>query len=390
MSLLRTMMAALLCLAGTAAFAQVQSPVKIGFITTLSGPAGYLGEDIRDGFMLGVKLEGGKLGGIPVDVVIEDDGLDPGKAKQIAERMLKQDRIKLISGSVFSNVLLAEGPTVVNGGGFYISPNAGPSLLAGKGCHKNLFVVSWQNDTLHEAAGEYANTLGLKKLVILAPNYAAGRDSLTGFKRMYKGEVVAEVYTKLNQMDFSAEMAQIRDAKPDAIYHAHPGGPGISFNKQFVQAGLNKTIKVLVPAAGMEQRMVEAIGDDAIGVINTSQWSPDREDPVNQKFMAEFIKTYGRIPTDYASQAYDTALLIGSALRAVNGNLDKDDDFRAALRKADFQSVRGKFRFGPNNFPIQDVYARVVEKGADGKPSIKTLGIVLKDHQDAYASECKM
>jgi len=363
--------------------------VKIGVVTTLSGPAGYLGEDIRDGFLLAVKLEGGTLGGVPVNVLVEDDTLDPGKGKQIAERMLKQENAKIVTGTVFSNVLLAIAPTVTGAGAFMISPNAGPSQLAGKGCDKNLFVASWQNDTLHEAAGKYATDAGYKRMVILAPNYAAGRDSLTGFKRYYKGEVV-EVYTKLNQSDFAAEMARIRDEKPDAIYQAHPGGPGISFAKQYVQAGLMKTIPMVVPLPGIDDRILRALGEDAAGIISTSQWNLDLDNPANKRFVAEFQKAYGRVPTDYASQAYDTAHLVASALKAVAGDMTRTDAFRAALMKADFAAVRGKFKFGHNHFPIQDVYLRRVEKTADGKIVNRTIGTVFKDHGDAYAGDCKM
>jgi len=371
--------------------AQAADPVKIGFITTLAGPAGYIGEDSRDAFLLAVKLGGGKLGGVPVSVTVEDDGLQPGKGKQIAERFLKDDNMKIITGVIFSNVLLAVAPTVTQAGAFYVSNNAAPSQLAGKGCDKNYFVVSWQNDTLHESAGQYATNLGYKKMVILAPNYAAGKDALTGFKRFYKGQVIAEIYTKLNQTDFAAEMAQIRDAKPDAVFQFHPGGLGITFAKQYVQAGLMKSIPMLVASPGMDDRIMNALGDNAVGVVSTTHWNWDYDNASNKEFVAEFRKAYNRMPDFYASQAYDAALLIGSALKAVGGDMSKADAFRAALKKADFASTRGKFRFGPNNHPIQDWYSRKVEKTADGKLENRTFGSkVLTDRGDAYSDECKM
>ena len=250
---------------------------------------------------------------------------------------LSRPKSGLFTGTVFSNVLLAEAPTVLNAGGFLISPNAGPSQLAGRGCHKNLFVASWQNDSAHEAAGEFATQQKYKKVLAFAPNYAAGRDSIAGFKRFFKEPLLAEVYTKLDQTDYSAEMAQIRELRPDAIYQGHPGGLGINFNKQFAQAGLNKTVQMLVPFASMEQRMMEAVGDDAIGVRAFSSWNDDLDFPENQKFVADFKAAYGRMPTDYAAQAYDTANLIASALDAVDGDVSKADEFRSAMEKANFQ-----------------------------------------------------
>jgi len=309
--------------------------------------------------------------------------------KQIADRMLKQG-VKLFTGMVFSNVMLAEAPTVINGGGFLVSPNAGPSQFAGKACNRNLFVASWQNDSSHEAAGEYATLNGYKRVVILAPNYAAGRDTLAGFKRFYKGEVLAEVYTKLDQTDYSAELAQIRELKPDAVFQGHPGGLGINFHKQFAQAGLNRTIKMLVPFASMDQRMMEAVGDDAIGVLAFGSWSPDLDNSENEKFVSEFKAAYGRLPTDYAAQAFDTGNLIGSALDAVGGDLSKADDFRAAMEKANFKSVRGHFRFNTNHFPIIDLFGRVVEKAPDGVLHMRKIANVFSEHGDSYVSDCKM
>ncbi|QPC94684.1 ABC transporter substrate-binding protein [Mesorhizobium sp. INR15] len=364
--------------------------VKIGMITTLSGPAGYLGQDVRDGFKLAMALEGGKLGGVPVDLVVEDDGLKPGQGKQIAERFLSEDGIKLFTGIVFSNVAGATVPDIVDAGAFYLSPNAGPSNLAGKECNKNYFVVSWQNDSLHESAGQLATNLGYKTAFVLAPNYQAGKDALAGFKRYFKGQIVGEVYTRLDQTDFAAELAQVRAAKPEVVFQFHPGGLGITFLRQYEQAGLMKEIPMVVAEPSMDGVTLAAVGDAAIGINVSAHWNSDFDNPANKTFMDAWNKTYNRPVTYYASQGYDTALAYASALKATGGNIDDADAFRAALRKADFHSVRGKFSFGPNQHPIQDWYALKVEKGADGKPVIKTVGEVLKDHGDAYSAECKM
>lgn len=372
--------------------AAAQQPVKIGFITTLSGPGGYIGADARDAFNLAVEMEGGKLGGVPVQVVVEDDGLKPGQGKQIADRMMKTDGIKLFTGIIFSNVLGATAPDILDAGGIYVSPNAGPSNFAGKDCHKNYFVVSWQNDTLHESAGQNATNLGYKKAFILAPNYPAGKDALAGFKRFFKGEIAGEVYTRLDQTDFAPEMAQIRAAKPDMVFHFHPGGLGITFARQYQQAGLLGTIPLVVAAPSVDVNIVKALGDAAIGTNGSSHWNTDFDNPANKKFMEAWAKKYGpdRLPTYYASQAYDTALAIGAALKVVNGDLKDPEKFRQAMLKADFQAVRGPFKFGPNQHPIQDWYSTKVEKAPDGKVIIKTQGKVFSDKGDVYSKDCKL
>lgn len=371
--------------------AVAQEPVKIGLITTLSGPGGYIGADARDAFNLAVEMEGGKLGGVPVQVVVEDDGLKPGQGKQIADRMMKTDGIKLFTGIIFSNVLGATAPDILDAGGIYVSPNAGPSNFAGKDCHKNYFVVSWQNDTLHESAGQNATNLGYKKAFILAPNYPAGKDALAGFKRYFKGDIVGETYTRLDQTDFAPEMAQIRAAKPDMVFHFHPGGLGITFARQYQQAGLLGTIPLVVAAPSVDVNIVKALGDAAVGTNGTTHWNADFDNPANKKFMDAWAKKYpGRLPTFYASQAYDTALAMGAALKAVNGDLKDTEKFRQAMLKADFEAVRGKFKFGPNQHPIQDWVAIRVEKGPDGAPVIKTVGNVFTDKGDFYSKDCKL
>jgi branched-chain amino acid transport system substrate-binding protein len=370
--------------------ALAQDPVKIGLITTLSGPGGYIGQDIRDAFQLAIDMEGGKLGGVPVDVKVEDDALKPGQGKQIAEKMLSNDGVKLFTGIVFSNVAGATVPDIVDAGAFYISPNAAPSNMAGKECNENYFVVSWQNDSLHESAGQLAQNLGYKTAFVLAPNYQAGKDAITGFKRYFKGEIVGETYTSLDQTDFAAEMAQIRAAKPEVVFQFHPGGLGIAFLRQYEQAGLLSTVPMVLAEPSMDAVTLKAIGDAAVGLNISSHWNADFDNPANKKFMEAWMKAYNRMPTYYASQSYDTALAIASALKATGGNMDDADAFRDAMRKADFESVRGKFKFGVNQHPIQDWYHLKVEKGEDGKPVIKTVGDVFKDHGDAYADQCKM
>ena len=369
--------------------APVSAAVKIGMITTLTTKAGYLGEDIRDGFKLAIELGGGKLGNVDVELMVEDDGRKPGKGRQIAERYIKSDKVKIMTGIVFSNVAMAVVPKVVKDNVFYISPNAGPSALAGKGCHENYFNAAWQNDNLHEVMGQYVTDAGFKSAYILAPNYPAGKDALAGFKRFYKGKVVGEVYTKLGQSDYAAELANLRSAKPDAVFFFLPGGMGINFLKQYSQAGLNKTTPVFGPAFSFDARILKAVGDAAVGVHNGSQWNFDLDNAANKQFVSAFKAKYGRMPTLYASQGYDTANLIGSALKVTGGEPQKMDDFRKALEKADFDSVRGNFRFGNNHHPIQDLYVREVVKDSTGIHN-KTVKKVFSNHQDAYAGNCNL
>jgi len=367
-----------------------QDVLKIGVITSLSGPGGYLGQDIRDGFELAVQIGGGKLGGVPVQIIVEDDGAKPGQGKQIVDRMLKNDKVKLFTGIVFSNVAGATVPDVLDAGAFYISPNAGPSTFAGKDCNANYFVVSWQNDSLHESAGQLANQLGYKSVYLVAANYQAGKDALEGFKRFYKGKIAGESYTRLDQTDFAAEFAQIRAASPEAVFQFEPGGLGIAFLRQYQQSGLKGKIPMVVAEPSLDAVTLSVVGEAAVGVNVTSHWNSDFDNPANKDFMAAWDKAYHRPATYYSSQGYDTALAIGAALKATGGKLDDTNALRQAMLKADFKSVRGSFKFGPNQHPIQDWYALKAEKGADGKLELVTKSKILSDHSDAYAKDCKL
>jgi branched-chain amino acid transport system substrate-binding protein len=377
-----------LLLLGTSASAA--DPVKIGFITTLSTSGGYLGEDARDGFLLAMSEEGGKLGGVPVQLLVEDDGLMPAKGKEIADKFVLQDKVSLFTGIIYSNVALAVVPGLLAGGAFYVSPNAAPSQLAGKGCNKNYFVASWMNDNLHEATGQYAQTLGFKKMVLLAPNYPAGKDAIIGFKRFYHGTIADEIYTSLDQTDYSAELARVRADNPDAVFEFLPGGLGINFIKQFTQAGLKSKMKLVLSGASLEPRIVSAVGDDALGLYGTSHWIGDLPYAANKKFVKEFTAKYHREPTPYAAMGYDTAHLIGTGLRAVNGDMSKADAFRDALKRADFASVRGNFRFGKDQEPIEDWYSTRVVKLPSGKLEIRTIGKIARDLGNAYTTLCPL
>jgi branched-chain amino acid transport system substrate-binding protein len=364
--------------------------VTIGFIATMSGPAASLGQDILDGVKLGITHTGNALGGLPVELIVGDDQLKPDVGVQVAAKMLEKDKVDFITGVVFSNVMMAIAQPITEAGVFLISANAGPSPLAGAGCLPNLFTVSWQNDQTHEAMGKYLQDQGVKRLYLMAPNYQAGKDALAGVKRYFKGDIVGEVYTPINQPDYAAELAQLRAAKPQAVFAFYPGGMGINFVKQYAQMGLKDEIPFYAPAFTVDHTLLSAQGEAALGIIHASFWSPDLPTPVNERFVADFQKTYGRIPSLFAAQGYDAARLIDSALLAVGGNLRDQNKLRAALRQANFASVRGPFKFNHNHFPIQNFYIAQVVKQADGTLTHALQGIAFKDHADAYHEQCKM
>ncbi len=361
--------------------AAVAEPVKVGMITTLSGGGAGLGIDVRDGFLLAVK----QAGNSDLEVIVEDDQRKPDVAVKLADKLVQSENVDVLTGIIWSNLAMAVVPSVTAQGKFYLSPNAGPSALAGKGCHPNYFNVAWQNDNLHEAAGAYAKDQGYKNSFILAPNYPAGKDALTGYKRFYDGELAGELYTKLGQTDYAAELAQIRASGADSVFFFLPGGMGISFLKQYADSGID--LPVVGPAFSFDQGILQAVGDAAMGVKNTSQWSKDIDNPANKAFVESFQAEYGRLPSLYASQGFDTANLLLSAM--AKADVKDADAFRAALKEADFASTRGDFKFGNNHHPIQDIYVREVIKEGDVYTN-KIIATGLSDHADAYAGECSM
>lgn len=382
---------ALACAAfGLASSAHAADSIKVGMMTTLSGPGAGLGIDIRDGFNLAVKHLGGKLGGVPAEVIVADDAQNPETAKQITERFIKRDKVDVATGVVFSNIMLAVGPAFFGSETFYISANAGPSQYAGAECNPYFFNVAWQNDNLHEAMGKHVQDKAYKKVVLLAPNYPAGKDALAGFKRFYKGTVADEIYTKLGQLDYAAEIAQVRAAGADALYIFLPGGMGINFVKQYAQSGMTKKTPLFAPGFSGDEDVVKAVGPAMEGVFNTSHWYREMDNPANQRFVADFQKDFGRLPTLYASQGYDAALLIDAAVKASGGKVGDKAAFRKALETVKAPSTRGDYRFGNNHYPVQAYYLREVVKQADGSVSNRYVAKVMDGHTDAYAKDCRM
>ena len=372
----------LAALAGVLMATAVQAePLKVGMITTLSGGGAGLGIDVRDGFMLAVK----QSGDTEVEVVIEDDQRKPDVAVQLADKLIQSDKVDVLTGIIWSNLAMAVVPSVTAQGKFYLSPNAGPSQLAGKVCHKNYFNVAWQNDAFYEAAGAWASENGVNSVFLMAPNYPAGQDAVNGFKRMFKGDVSAEVFTKLGQTDYAAEIAQIKATDADVVFFFLPGGMGISFIKQYAGSGADKPL--MGPAFSFDQGILGAVGEAALGVKNTSHWSKDLDNAANKAFVEAFQKEYGRLPSLYASQGYDTAQLLLSAKG--KANVSDADAFRTALEAADFASTRGDFKFAANHHPIQTIYMREVVKEGDVVTN-RIVGPAIENHQDPHGAECKM
>ena len=391
MKSIRTVLATTLAVLFTtaAAVAVAQAPIKIGFMAELSGPQGALGQDQYDAFMMVVERNGGKLGGVPVQIIREDSQLKPEVATQIVDKLIEKDGVPIITGVTFSNVMMAVNKKIVDKEVFLIGSNAGPAPIAGAQCSPFSYVVSWQNDNQAEVVGKYATDKGYKRVIGMAPNYQAGKDFIAGFKRYFKGEVIDEIYTPLTQPDFSAELAQVAAKNPDAVYVFYPGGLGVGFVRQYKQAGLAGKIPLLSTSTA-DGSTLPALKDDALGVISGTFWGPDFANPTSQKFVEDFEKKFNRIPSQYAAQSYDAALLLDSAIAKVKGNVGDKKAFQAALKAADFTSVRGNFKFNNNNFPIQDMYVFEVVKDAKGRVNLKTIASPLKDHKDFYSAQCAL
>jgi branched-chain amino acid transport system substrate-binding protein len=371
--------------------AVAQQKLKIGFITTLSGPQGVIGEHMRQSVELALDHLGRKVGGLDTEVIYGDDQVKPDVGKQLADEMLKKHQVNFVSGIIWSNVMLAVAPTVTEAGTFMIGTNAGPHDLAGKGCSELFFTTSWQNDQTPEAMGKHMSDKGITDVYVMAPNYAAGKDMITGFKRYFKGKIVDEVYTKLGQTDYQAELSQLRAKKPKAVFVFYPGGMGIQFLKQYSEAGMRGMFP-LYSVYTVDEISIPAVKHAALGQLETRYWSPDLKNPANEKYVAEFKKKYGKLPVFYGAQSYDGIMLIDSAVRAVKGNLADKKGMIAAMRKANYASTRGKYTYNHNHFPIQNFYLLKTVAGAttSADPVMEIQETVFKDHKDSYSKDCPM
>jgi branched-chain amino acid transport system substrate-binding protein len=379
-------LAAALGLMASTALAQADK-VRVGLVLTLSGPSAVLGQQARDGFNLAMKEMGGKLGGRDVEVIVVDDELKPDVAVTKVRGLVERDKVDFVVGPIFSNVAGAIHKPVTDAGVFLLSPNAGPSVFAGRQCHPNFFAVSYQNDQNHEVAGRVAQNRGYKRVYLLTPNYQAGRDAMAGFKRHFKGEIVEESYVPLNNLDFQSELAKIASMQPDAVFTFMPGGMGVNLVRQYRQAGLADKIPFL-SAFTVDESTLPAQQDAAVGMLGGSNWAPNLDTPQNKAFVAAYEKEFGSVPGSYSMHAYDTAKLLDSVVKEVK-DLSNKGAVRAAIAKANFQSLRGDFKFGPNGFPVQDFYLVRAAKRPDGKFQTEIVEKVFDDYTDAYSKDCK-
>ena len=370
--------------------------VKIGFITTLTTPAGVIGEDMKNSVELALEHLGSKMGGLDVVLIMEDDGFKPDIGKQKTDKLVKRDDVDFVAGYIWSHVLLASARSVLDADKFLISANAGPSQMAGKRCNKNFFSTSWQNDQTPMAMGEHLNQVGVKSIYVMAPNYAAGKDMVKGVESTFKGEIKGKDLTKWGadaQLDFSAELAKAKASGAEAIFVFYPGKAGGAFIKQYQQAGLQDVMPLytVFTVDSIALPKLQAGGlTGVLGSKNTLEWSPDMDNAVNQRFVADYLKKHGKYPSFYGAQAYDSILLINSAVEATGGNLKDKDALRAALKSANFDSVRGRYTYGNNHMPIQNFYLREVVEDSAGRWTTKIVSTVYENHQDPYASQCKM
>src|SRR5215475_12026958 len=367
--------------------AAAQEKIRIGVIVTLSGPAAALGQQVRDGFALGITDLGGKMGGKDVEVTVVDDELKPDAAVVKVKGLLERDKVDFVVGPIFSNILQAIHKPVTENKTFLISPNAGAASYAGKDCSPFFFVTSYQNDQVHQVLGKVAQDRGYKRMYLMVPNYQAGRDSVAGFKLDFKGEIVEETYLPLNTIDFQPELSKINSQKPDALFTFMPGGLGVNLVKQYRQAGLADRIPVL-SAFTVDESTLPAQQDAAVGMFGGANWAPNLDNPQSKKFVASYEAAYNNVPGTYAMQAYDTAMLIDSAVKAVKGDLSNKEAVSSALKKADFASLRGGFKFNANGYPIQNFYLTKVAKRPDGKFQTEIVQAVFENYGDRYAKDC--
>ncbi|MFY9316456.1 MAG: ABC transporter substrate-binding protein [Burkholderiales bacterium] len=386
----RTLLAGVIAAAFVATPAFAQQKVKIGFISTFSGPGGIIGEHMKNSVELALDHLGRKMAGLPVEVIYGDDQQKPDVGKQVSDEMVKKHQVNFVSGIIWSNVMLAVAPSVTSAGTLMIGTNAGPNQLSGELCNERYFTTSWQNDQTPEAMGKYMSDQGLNDVYLMAPNYAAGKDMLTGFKRTFKGRIVGEVYTTVNQPDYQAELAQLRAKSPKAVMVFYPGGMGINFLKQYSEAGLRGQFPIY-SVFTVDEITLPALKHAALGQYETRIWSPDLKNPANEKYVADFQKKFNKLPVFYGAQTYDGILLIDSAVRAVKGNLSDQKGMIAAMRKANYSSVRGKFTFGHNHTPIQNFYLLKAVAGPAGKdPVMEIQKTVFSNYKDSYGQNCKM
>ncbi len=366
--------------------ARAQEPVKVGALLSLSGSFASPSKDMLDGMQLSIDHHGGKAGGRAIALVVRDDQAKPELAVEMANRLVRSDHVDFVTGVGLSNIMMAVFGPITRSDTILVGSNAGPAPIAGKDCSPNFFSASYQNDQNAEVMGDYLTQAGVKSVVLLAPNYQAGRDLLAGFKRTFKGKVLDEIYTPLQQTDFSAEISRLKAAAPDAVFVFYPGAWGVQWVKQYSQAGLTKQVP-LYSAFTLDEVSIQAIGEPAVGMFSASHWVADIANDANGWFVRSFREKFGRAPSAYAAQGFDSMELIASAVDALGGDLSDKAKTRTQLHDAHFSSVRGRFTYNSNNFPVQDFYLTQVEKQGN-ELVLKTVAKAKEQSGDSYAATC--
>ncbi len=376
----------------TVGVAQAATPppkLTVGLITTLSGGGAVLGEELKRGWDIGMQMVHNKIGGLDTNVIVADDQLRPDVAVGIANRMITEQKVDVVAGVVWSNILLAIYKPVLASGTVLLTSNAGPRQLAGSDCNKLFISTSWQSDQFGTATAILLNSDNIKSTYLMSPNYQAGRDILTAFSKDFKGKIAGTDLFKLGQTDFQAELSEISAQKPKSVVVFAPGSMGIAFMKQWHALGLSKTIP-LYTINTIDATTLPAMGDAAEGSMYVSIYDARSKSPANQKFVAAFKDRFHTMPTQYEMQAYDAVMLLDKGIRAVHGNIADKAALVRAMRKVNLDSPRGQMTYNINNDPIQDWYKMGVVKGSDGTQQIVRLGLAVHDLKDAYYKECHL
>jgi branched-chain amino acid transport system substrate-binding protein len=369
-----------------AAHTQTAPKLKVGLMLPYTGTFAALGTAIENGFRLQVAEQGGKLGGREVEFFKVDDESDPSKATDNVNKLIKRDNVDVLIGTVHSGVAMAMARVAKESGTLLIVPNAGADAVTGAMCAPNIFRSSFSNWQPGYAMGEVMAKKGHKKVVTITWKYAAGDESVKGFKEAFEkggGAVVKELSLPFPNVEFQALLTEIAAAKPDAVYTFFAGGGAVKFVKDYAGAGLKKTIP-LYGAGFLTDGTLEAQGEAAQGLFTTLHYADSLAVPRDASFRLAYAKAYKLQPDVYAVQGYDAAQMLVAGLAAVKGDMSKKAELAAAIEKAKIDSPRGAFTLSKAHNPVQDLYLRQVV----GKEN-KLVGVASKSLNDP-ARGCKM
>jgi len=366
-------------------FAQAQK-LKVGLMLPYSGTYAALGTAIENGFRLYLTEQSGRIGGREVEFFKVDDESEPAKAVDNVNKLIKRDNVDVLVGTVHSGVAMAMAKAAKDNGTLLIIPNAGAVAVTGPMCAENIFRSSFSNWQPGYAMGEVAAKRGAKKVVTITWKYAAGDESVAGFKEAFEkagGQVVKELSLPFPNVEFQPLLTEIAAAKPDAVYTFFAGGGAVKFVKDYAAAGLKNAIP-LYAAGFLTDGTLEAQGADAEGLLTTLHYGDGLDNPKDKAFRAAYAKAYGMQPDVYAVQGYDAAQMLAIGLNAAKGDVSKKAEIAKAIVSAKIDSPRGAFTIGASHNPVQDIYLRQVI-GKDNK----VIGVATRALADPGRG-CKM